>query len=116
MSRLPDTADLLLTARSAVIEKLIAHLPTSLHYDARMVARVMAIAARELGASAVDVGPQEADLASAIRAGEHDQGTAFDALLELTRSKLLISNPDMLACYPHSMNLTYGTDRDPEAE
>ncbi|SDB34936.1 hypothetical protein [Pseudomonas sp. NFACC13-1] len=101
MSRLPDTADLLLTARSVLIEKLIAHLPPSLHYEARMVARVMAIAAREPGVSILDVGPQEADLASAIRAGEHDQGTAFHALLDLTRSKLLISNPDMLACYDH---------------
>lgn len=101
MSRLPDTAHLLLTARSVVIDQWLAQLPATLHYEARMVARVMAIAARELSGSSLAADTQEAELASAIRSGVHDEGTAFALLLSLTRSKLLISNPDLLASYAH---------------
>ncbi|ANI17486.1 hypothetical protein A9C11_27420 [Pseudomonas citronellolis] len=99
MSRLPDAADLLQTARAALLEKLLPALPMELHYEARMLANALAIAARESAAPGPIDGPDERALAAAIRAGEHDRGTARARLLALTRAKLAISNPRLLESY-----------------
>jgi hypothetical protein len=99
MSRLPDATDLLHTARAALLEKLLPALPADLHYDARMIANALAIAARESAAPAPNQLLNERDLAVAIRAGEHDRGTARASLLALTRAKLAVSNPRLLESY-----------------
>ena len=48
MSQQPNGADLLNTARSALLEHLLDELPERRRYLARMIANAMAIAAREL--------------------------------------------------------------------
>ncbi len=45
----PDGAALLELARTTLVEELLAELPETAHYSARMVANAMAIAAREIG-------------------------------------------------------------------
>lgn len=99
MSRLPDAADLLQTARVVLLEKLLPALPEELHYEARMIANAMVIAARESAASARSEVPNERHLAAAIRAGEYDRSTARAELLALTRAKLEVSNPRLLESY-----------------
>lgn len=99
MSRLPDAADLLQTARAALLEKLLPALPAELHYKARMIANALAIAARESAAPVSPQAPDERRLAAAIRAGEHDLGSARTSLLALTRAKLAVSNPRLLESY-----------------
>lgn len=99
MSRLPDASDLMLTARASLLDKLLPALPEHLHYEARMIANALAIAARENAAPAVETALDERQLALAIRAGEHDQGTAWSSLLALTQAKLAISNPRLLHSY-----------------
>src|SRR5574337_1195798 len=44
----PDARDLLATARELLLKQLLPALPASLHYEARMIASAMAIAAREM--------------------------------------------------------------------
>lgn len=100
MSRQPDAAELLRTAREALLGQLLPALPETLHYQTRMIANAMAIAARELHATApVDI-ERERRLAMAIRRGEHDDGSAGQELLALVRGKLQTSNPRLLAAYP----------------
>jgi len=99
MSRLPEACDLLLTARAAVLDKLLPALPEEMHYEARMIANALAIAARERVAPAVETALDERRLALAIRAGEHDQGSAWSSLLALAQGKLAISNPRLLESY-----------------
>ncbi|WP_175649393.1 DUF6285 domain-containing protein [Pseudomonas sp. Marseille-P9899] len=101
MSRLPDAHDLLLTARESLLQRLLPALPAELHYDARMLASVLAIAIREQ-VPAPPSDPSRAltrEVVLAIRRGEHDDGSLFPALLEHTRAKLRISNPRLLEVY-----------------
>ncbi|WP_349559921.1 DUF6285 domain-containing protein [Marinobacter sp. NFXS9] len=100
MSRQPDAAELLSTAREILLGQLLPALPETLHYQTRMIANAMAIAAREQHATAsVDI-ERERQLATAIRRGAHDEGSAGQELLAIARGKLENSNPRLLAAYP----------------
>ncbi|HFH3285639.1 DUF6285 domain-containing protein [Pseudomonas aeruginosa] len=99
MSRQPDAAELLHTAREVLLGQLLPALPETLHYQARMIANAMAIAAREQHAPACPDLPRERELAQAIRRGAHDDGSARAELLTIVRGKLQISNPRLLAAY-----------------
>jgi len=100
MSRQPDAVELLRTAREVLLGQLLPALPESLHYQARMIANAMAIAAREQDAPARPNLPREHELARAIRHGAHDDGSARQELLAIVRGKLKTSNPRLLAAYP----------------
>jgi hypothetical protein len=104
----PDAADLLATARAALLEKLLPALPAHLHYEARMVANAMAIAGR---AGAADPAPLESRLANfaespahfaaRIRAGAYQPGTpayagAAALLREMVRLRCAVTNPRAL--------------------
>ncbi|MBS7789808.1 hypothetical protein KTR66_07375 [Roseococcus sp. SDR] len=104
----PDAADLLATARAALLEKLLPALPPELHYEARMIANAMAIAGR---AGTVDPRPLETRLASfaddlahfaaRIRAGAYQPGTpayagAAALLREMVRMRAAVTNPRAL--------------------
>lgn len=108
MLEAPDAQDLLATAREALLQKLLPALPPELHYEARMAANAMAIAARALAA---DVAPVEARLeafaddaasfAARIRAGEFAPGTARHAeaaalLRDMARLRCSVSAPRAL--------------------
>lgn len=43
-----DGCELLVTARDALLQRLLPALPTALHYEARMIANAMLIASRDL--------------------------------------------------------------------
>lgn len=91
----PDAADLLATAREALLAKLLPALPPALHYEARMAASAMAIAGRAIGV-APEVAPDLAALAAGIRAGT-EHGPEVRALLRrLTHLRCAISNPRAL--------------------
>jgi hypothetical protein len=83
----PDGADLLATARQAVLDELLPALPPEKAFTARMVAAAIAVALREAAADtaalpAADLGA----LAREIREGRHDPGTpAHDATLAFLR-------------------------------
>lgn len=104
----PDAADLLNTAREALLGKLLPALPAHLHYEARMIANAMAIAAR---AATVDSAALElrlanfaddaAQLAARIRAGAYKPGTPAHAgaaklLSDMTRLRCAVSAPKAL--------------------
>jgi hypothetical protein len=109
----PDAQDLLATARDSLLHKLLPALPAPLHYEARMAANAIAIAARALATPGAEAEaalrgflPDEADplacLARRIRAGEFAPGSPRHAearaLLEaLTRARCAVSNPKALA-------------------
>ena len=83
----PDGADLLATAREAVLNDLLPALPPEKAFTARMVAAAIALALREAQADtaslpATDLGA----LAREIREGRHDPGTpTHDATLAFLR-------------------------------
>lgn len=117
----PGGIELLRVARDTLLRKLLPALAPQYHYDARMVANAMAIAARELEAAAGDAAGEcarlarlmpdwqapadaqaalregNARLAQRIRAGAFDSAAAqreLAAHLEaVTRARLAISNP-----------------------
>lgn len=108
MLEAPDAADLLATARDSLLQKLLPALPPELHYEARMAANAMAIAAR---AVAADPAPVEARLkalagdaasfALRIRAGEFAPGTSYHAeaaalLRDMARLRCSVSAPRAL--------------------
>lgn len=108
MLEAPDAADLLATAREALLQKLLPALPPALHYEARMAANAIAIASRALGA---DPAPIEARLrslagdastfAAGIRAGEFGPGTPRHAeaaalLQDMARLRCSVSAPRAL--------------------
>lgn len=108
MLEAPDAADLLATAREALLTKLLPALPPHLHYEARMAASAMAIAARSAG---VDPAPLEARLATfaddaatfaaRIRAGAYHPGTpaytgAAALLRDMVRIRCAVSAPKAL--------------------
>ncbi|SDN83388.1 DUF6285 domain-containing protein [Pseudomonas jinjuensis] len=119
MSR-SDAQDLLSTARQTLLEQLLPALPAGLHYEARMIASAMAMAAREMALEPERREVEAASLARAlgredsampvetrehlcrrIRQGDFDRpGVARDELLgalrEMNRADLRISNPKVL--------------------
>lgn len=113
MSR-PNISDLLKTARQLLFSELLPALPKELHYQARMIANTMIIAAREqqlgqdvnkleqthlqslLSNSISKLTLQELRIciSKAIRQGEFDEKKQLsDTLLKTTQNKLAISNP-----------------------
>jgi len=78
MNDIPDAIKLLATARATLLDKLLAHLPEELRYDALMIANAMAIAIRE------QVNGGAADTAELARLrglfGERAKSIASDAL------------------------------------
>lgn len=108
MLEAPDAADLLATAREALLQKLLPALPAHLHYEARMAANAIAIASRAIAA---DPAPVEARLkalagdaasfAAGIRAGEFAPGTPRHAeaaalLADMARLRCAVSAPRAL--------------------
>ncbi|WP_029654349.1 DUF6285 domain-containing protein [Marinobacter daepoensis] len=115
----PDASELLAAARETLMKEVFPAVPDSLHYEIRMIASAMGIAAREaeqreaaiqeemslcsrLLPKTVVVGTTSQDearraLARAIRAGQFDQeaqGSAlYEALQQMVQSALRVSNP-----------------------
>ncbi len=112
MSR-PNAPDLLTTARQLLLDQLLPALPRELHYQARMIANAMIIAARDQqqGSSCVaqecrqlqtlldapnngDLDELRKQLASAIRQGRFDQHPGLHrGLLQINRNQLAINSP-----------------------
>ncbi len=112
MSR-PSAPDLLMTARQLLLDKLLPVLPRELHYEARMIANAMIIAARDQqqGSSCANDEQQHLQallddsntgdrstlrrqLAGAIRQGRFDQNPQLSQKLkQINRSQLAINNP-----------------------
>lgn len=104
----PDAADLLATARAALLEKLLPALPAHLHYEARMIANAMAIAARagaadpaHLESRLANFADGPAHFAARIRAGAYQPGTpayagAAALLREMVRLRCAVTNPRAL--------------------
>lgn len=112
MSR-PSAHNLLLTARQLLLDELLPALPREQHYEARMIANAMIIAARDQqqGSNCVDDERQQLQallgessdaelsalrkqLAGAIRQGQFDQHPQLNqGLRQINRSQLAINNP-----------------------
>src|SRR5215475_11569411 len=87
---------LLAEARRVLLEELLPLLPAEKHYEARMAANAMAIAARERAALEPAL-PDLKPLACAIRAGAHDDDARLrDRLAADVLAQLAISNPRAL--------------------
>jgi hypothetical protein len=116
----PDASELLAIARQTLLDQLLAQLPGDLRYQALMVANAMAIAGREsregeaadaceahmldalCGEGTTSVEQARQSLCQAIRQGRFDascseQDQLFKALSAITRARLSISNPKVLA-------------------
>ena len=101
----PDARALLEAARSVVVGDLLPRLDGEARLDALMVAKALSIATRELAAGTPEVrlpGGEAIDAAQwreRLRAGAEPDtdGALREALLALTRARLRISNPKMLA-------------------
>ena len=120
-TNLPQGANLLDTARRVLLDELLPAMPPEKSYEARMIARAMAVAERELdqrdtvdrnsalhiraflreaGLDAGDGEPTEATLARLLRDGAIPPQSAEALprlLMTLTRAKLAISNPRYLS-------------------
>lgn len=101
MHEKPDGADLLATARDAVLQELLPALPAEHHATARMVAAAIALALRQAAAAPVPV-MDLARLAAEIRAGRHDPGSPTHdetaaALRALARARAAVSAPRALS-------------------
>ncbi len=84
---------LLAEARRVMLEDLLPLLPEDRHYEARMTANAMAIAAREL-AVLQPTQPDQKPLALAIREGRHDDDPELrDRLAAEVLARLAVSNP-----------------------
>lgn len=112
MSR-PSAPDLLLTARQLLLDELLPALPRDLHYQARMIASAMIMAARDQqqgsqcaaeerqqlqalldDSSEEDLLQLRKHLAGAIRQGRFDhQPQLQQSLRQINRSQLAINNP-----------------------
>jgi aminoglycoside phosphotransferase (APT) family kinase protein len=89
----PGGEMLLAEARRVMLEELLPLLPADRHYEARMTANAMAIAAREL-AVLQPAQPDQKPLALAIRAGRHDDDAGLrDHLAAEVLARLAIGNP-----------------------
>ena len=108
----PDATDLLNTARDALLQKLLPALPAHLHYEARMIANAMAIAARSAKAEPAALttrlrsfADDEAHFAARIRAGAYPPGSpayvgAAKLLQEMVRLRCAVSAPRALKGEP----------------
>ena len=93
----PGGEMLLAEARRVMLEDLLPLLPADRHYEARMTANAMAIAAREL-AVLQPVQPDQNPLALAIREGRHDDDRALrDRLAAEVLARLAVSNPKAIS-------------------
>jgi hypothetical protein len=92
MSERPSAQDLLATARAALLEELLPKLPADAQYTARMVARAMEIAARDIGAPPLDEALR-AELA-ALAGREGDAGSLARVLSERIRNGDFDRDPD----------------------
>lgn len=104
----PDAADLLATARTALLDRLLPALPAHLHYEARMIANAVAIAARAGTADAAHLESRLANFAESpahfaarIRAGAYQPETpayagAASLLREMVRMRCAVTNPRAL--------------------
>jgi aminoglycoside phosphotransferase (APT) family kinase protein len=89
----PGGEMLLAEARRVMLEDLLPLLPADRHYEARMTANAMAIAAREL-AVLQPAQPDQKPLALAIRQRRHDDDPALrDRLAAEVMARLAVSNP-----------------------
>ena len=111
MSR-PSAPDLLLTARQLLLDELLPALPLDLHYQARMIASAMIMAARDQqqgsqcateerqqlqtlldASSTTDLHLLRKQLAGAIRQGQFDhQPQLHQSLRQINRRQLAINN------------------------
>lgn len=114
----PDACELLVTARELLMDRVFPAIPEALHYEVRMIANAMGIAAREARqgealedkerallaglledpAAARSLTDARAVLAAAIRKGQFDppgarRRQAEAMLLAVTHDALTISNP-----------------------
>jgi len=111
----PRAADLLLTARTSLLEELLPHLPSAQHYIALMIANAMAIASREQQAGNglddarhvlldrvaldADRAPTDsAELCRALRSGQLDWQLTHlgKALRDDVMARLQVANPKYL--------------------
>lgn len=112
MSR-PSAANLLITARQLLLDELLPALPRELHYETRMIANAMIIAARDQqqGNSCIieeqrqlqallddrntsELSALRRQLASAIRLGQFDQHPLLSQQLrQINHRQLAINNP-----------------------
>jgi aminoglycoside phosphotransferase (APT) family kinase protein len=89
----PGGEMLLAEARRVMLEDLLPLLPEDRHYEARMAANAMAIAAREL-AVLQPTQPDQKPLALAIREGRHDDDHELRGRLAAeVLARLAVSNP-----------------------
>jgi hypothetical protein len=119
----PNAAELLVTARDLLLKQLLPALPERLHYECRMIARAMAIACREIDLASMAEREEEKRLADllgvhAFAGLSHEDGRALlsqlirqgiydppgksrnellQALDEINRTRLLISNPKVVS-------------------
>ena len=116
MNNRPDGNELLAVARRTLLDELLSLLPPEKTYEALMIAKAMAIAARELERQGGDVSGQQIQrfyqvaglgaipatervLADQIRQqaiGRPYHGALHQLLLSLTEVKLAITNPKYL--------------------
>lgn len=103
----PDTADLIATARAALKDEVLPHLPADRRYPALMVLNALGIAGRQLagGGNRRDAARRRlaelagdggvADLGAAIRRGEFagDRRELHAALSEMAEAETAESNP-----------------------
>lgn len=112
MSR-PSAPNLLMTARQLLLDELLPTLPRELHYEARMIANAMIIAARDQqqgsscaneeqqhlqalldDSSTSELSALRQQLARAIRQGQFDQHPLLNQRLrQINQSQLAINNP-----------------------
>jgi len=104
MQERPEARELLAAARGTLLERLLPALPPALHYEARMIANAMAIAARAAAPPPVPaaLAADAACLAAAIRRGAFAPGTPGHAacagyLRGLAEARARVSNPKALA-------------------
>jgi len=89
----PGGEMLLAEARRVMLEELLPLLPADRHYEARMTANAMAIAAREL-VVLQPAQPDQKPLALAIREGRHDDDAGLrDRLAAEVLARLAVGNP-----------------------
>lgn len=95
MSDKPSAQDLLVTARAALLDELLPSLPPEAHYTARMIARAIDVATRDITAPALDEGLR-AELA-ALAGTQGDAAALARALSDRIRDGDFDQDPDARA-------------------
>lgn len=101
MTMPPDDFNLLSSARTELLEKILPHLSGPARYSALMVANALAISQRAAHAKEVLPDTGDAQLCAEIREGRFDPGqpehtTLIQLLRQETNQRLEISNPKAL--------------------